>query len=335
MVANGVPAADLRPATDSIRPILEIKELSVSFPIDGEVRRVVAGIDFLIAPGQTVGLVGESGCGKSMTALALMGLVPPPGRVFGSIRFDGEELSGKPEHRWRTLRGNRMAVVFQEPMTALNPVMTVRRQIAEAMVLHQELSWREAEERAVDAIAAVGIPSNRSGAYPHELSGGMRQRAMIAMALSCRPALLIADEPTTALDVTIQAQILELMFDLQSKMGMAILFISHNLAVISEIADEIIVMYAGRIVERARTEALFAAPRHPYTRGLIDTLPDPTRRVARLPIIPSIVHSLDYGKTGCCFCSRCAHADANCRATEPPTIEINDDHFVACFNPLV
>jgi oligopeptide/dipeptide ABC transporter ATP-binding protein len=277
-------------------------------------------------------VVGESGCGKSMTALALMGLVPAPGRVSGSVRFEGRELVGQAETGWRALRGARIAMVFQEPMTSLNPVMTIGRQIAEVMVLHQDFGWAAAEGRAVELLAAVGIPSarERAAAYPHQLSGGMRQRAMIAMALACRPALLIADEPTTALDVTIQAQILDLILDLQREIGMAVQFISHNLAVVSEVADEIVVMYAGRIVEQAPAKALFAAPRHPYTRGLIATLPDPARHAARLPVIPGSVPSLDAAGEGCRFADRCALADAGCRAREPALEAVAPGHRVAC-----
>jgi oligopeptide/dipeptide ABC transporter ATP-binding protein len=313
--------------------LLEVDGLQVGFPARDGIRNVVAGIGYSLAPGRTLGVVGESGCGKSMTALALMGLVPPPGRVAGSIRFQGRELVDQPAADWRALRGERIAMVFQEPMTALNPVMPVGHQIAEVQVLHKGVGWREAELHAVAMLEAVGInsPKERARAYPHQLSGGMRQRAMIAMALACEPALLIADEPTTALDVTIQAQILDLMLDLQDRIGMAIQFISHNLAVISEIAHEIIVMYAGRIVERAPADALFAHPSHPYTRGLIATLPDPGKHVTRLPVIPGGVADLDAGVQGCRFADRCALADAGCRAAEPPSFEVAPRHFAACF----
>jgi oligopeptide/dipeptide ABC transporter ATP-binding protein len=319
-------------ATDAASPVLEVRDLSIAFPRENGERRVVAGVSYAIAPGRTLGVVGESGCGKSMTALALMGLVPAPGRVSGSVRFEGRERVGQAEAGWRVLRGARIAMVFQEPMTSLNPVMTIGRQIAEVMVLHQDLGWAAAEGKAVELLAAVGIPSarQRAEAYPHQLSGGMRQRAMIAMALACRPALLIADEPTTALDVTIQAQILDLILDLQREIGMAMQFISHNLAVVSEVADEIVVMYAGRIVEQAPAEALFAMPRHPYTRGLIATLPDPARHAARLPVIPGSVPSLDAAGTGCRFADRCALADAGCRAQEPALESVAPAHRVAC-----
>ncbi len=308
--------------------LLEVRGLKVAF----RGREVVAGIDYAVAPGRTLGVVGESGCGKSMTALALMGLVPAPGKVSGSIRFQGRELIGQSAGQWQDMRGRDIAMVFQEPMTALNPVMQVGRQIAEVLVLHKSASWDEGAAQAVRLLDAVGIPSPRDRAsnYPHQMSGGMRQRAMIAMALACEPALLVADEPTTALDVTIQAQILDLMQDLQERIGMAIQFISHNLAVISEIAHEIIVMYAGRVVERAASEALFARPLHPYTRGLIATLPDPDRRVAKLPVIPGGVPNMDR-ITGCRFADRCSLGDAGCRVTEPPTVEHLPGHFAACF----
>jgi oligopeptide/dipeptide ABC transporter ATP-binding protein len=313
--------------------VLAVEGLTIGFPAAGGLRQVVAGIDFAVSAGRTLGVVGESGCGKTLTALAVMGLVPRPGRVGGSVVLEGQELLGQPPSVWRGIRGARVAMVFQEPMTALNPVMPVGRQIAEVLVLHQDVSWRAAEGRAVEALAAVGIaaPAQRAGAYPHQLSGGMRQRVMIAMALACRPALLIADEPTTALDVTIQAQILDLMQALQDEIGMAIQFISHNLAVISEIAHEIIVMYAGRVVERAPAEALFATPLHPYTIGLIATLPDLARRSAVLPVIPGGVSDPGLAVPGCRFADRCARADADCRRAEPPLAEMAPGHWAACF----
>jgi oligopeptide/dipeptide ABC transporter ATP-binding protein len=309
--------------------VLDVQGLSVRFAA----RQVVAGIDFGIRAGRTLGVVGESGCGKTLTALAVMGLVPAPGQVAGSVVLEGREMLGQPASVWTSVRGARVAMVFQEPMTALNPVMPVGRQIAEVMVLHQFLSWRDAGDRAVDALAAVGIPSplQRAASYPHQLSGGMRQRVMIAMALACRPALLIADEPTTSLDVTIQAQILDLMQSLQQEIGMAMQFISHNLAVISEIAHEIIVMYAGRVVERAPADELFDTPLHPYTLGLIATLPDPARRTAVLPVIPGGVPDMDSAAFGCRFADRCERANAGCRRTEPVLEEVAPAHWVACF----
>lgn len=313
--------------------VLAVDGLSVGFPVPGGMRNVVAGIGYRVPAGRTLGVVGESGCGKSMTALAVMGLVPPPGQVGGRIAVDGQDMVGQPEAAWRKLRGARVAMVFQEPMTALNPVMTVGRQVAEVMVLHEGLTWKQAEARAVDKLAEVGInaPRERAAAYPHQLSGGMRQRAMIAMALACRPALLIADEPTTALDVTIQAQIIDLMLALQDETGMAIQFISHNLAVVSSLAHEIMVMYAGRVVERAPADTLFALPLHPYTAGLIATLPDPARRAELLPVIPGGVPDLDSAFQGCRFADRCTRADAACRVAEPALDQVAPGHYVACF----
>ena len=323
----------ISPGAGRTEPLLAVADLLVSFPRAGGLRPVVAGISWSLQAGRTLGVVGESGCGKSVSALALMGLVPSPGRVAGSIRFAGRELLGQSRAAWRALRGADIAMVFQEPMTALNPVMPVGRQIAEALVLHRKgMGWQEAGQEAVSLLDAVGIgaPRLRARAYPHHVSGGMRQRAVIAMALACAPRLLIADEPTTALDVTIQAQILDLMQDLQDRTGMAIQFISHNLAVVSEIAHDIIVMYAGRIVERATAGALFEQPLHPYTQGLIATLPDPGHRVARLPVIPGGVAEPDAGG-GCPFADRCPRADAACRAAEPAPVEIAPGHVVACF----
>jgi len=321
------------PVNTGSEPLLEVQGLEVAFDLPGGPRRVVAGVGYAIPPGRTLGVVGESGCGKSMTALALMGLVPQPGRVSGSIRFEGRELVGQGRAAWRAMRGDRMAMVFQEPMTALNPVMPVGRQIAEALVLHESMGWPAAGERAVELLSQVGIPAarERAGAYPHQLSGGQRQRAMIAMALACRPALLVADEPTTALDVTIQAQILDLMLALQEETGTAIQFISHNLAVVSEVSHEVVVMYAGRIVERGPADALFAQPLHPYTVGLIATLPDASHRVEHLPVIPGGVPDMGRAEPGCRFAPRCPRGDAGCRSAEPALEEHTPGHWAACF----
>jgi peptide/nickel transport system ATP-binding protein len=334
-LARGELSATAEPAAAGSggQTLLAVDNLSVRFPGDDRDIEVVAGVSYTIGAGRTLGVVGESGCGKSMTALALLGLVPPPGTVVGSVRFAGEELLGQSEAAWQRLRGKRIAMIFQEPMTALNPVVPIGAQIAEALELHDGLSGAASHERAIALLAEVGIPSprQRADAYPHQLSGGMRQRGMIAMALACQPALLIADEPTTALDVTIQAQILELMAELQDRIGMAIQLISHNLGVVSEIADDIIVMYAGRIVERAPAAALFAAPRHPYTIGLIETLPSIERRVARLPVIAgSVPDPARLRSAGCRFAERCPRVIAACRAAEPPLVELAPGHYAAC-----
>jgi oligopeptide/dipeptide ABC transporter ATP-binding protein len=318
---------------DPASPLLAVEHLSVRFPVPKGEAEIVAGISYEIGAGRTLGVVGESGCGKSMTALALLGLVPAPGKVSGSVRFQGRELIGQDEAEWQRFRGARAAMIFQEPMTALNPVMTVGDQIGEALELHEGLTRRAARDRAVELLTEVGIPSprERAGAYPHQLSGGMRQRGMIAMALACEPDLLIADEPTTALDVTIQAQILELMAELQDRIGMAIQLISHNLAVVSEIANEIVVMYAGRIVERAPAAALFATPLHPYTIGLIETLPSIEHRVATLPVIKGgVPDPRRMAAPGCRFADRCPRAIAQCREAEPKLAEIAPGHLAAC-----
>ncbi len=314
--------------------LLEVSDLEVTFVTPAGVLRAVDHVSYDIAPGRTLGVVGESGCGKSVTALSLLRLVPEPGRITnGEILLQGIDLVGLTEREMEDVRGNRIAMIFQEPMTSLNPVVTIGDQIAEAYLIHRRASRKEAFDAATELLDKVGIPDPavRAHEYPHQLSGGMRQRAMIAMALACGPALLIADEPTTALDVTIQAQILELMLAIQEETGTAIQFISHNLGVISEIADEVAVMYAGRIVERADTAAIFDAPLHPYTRGLIETVPRIGKRSHRLPTIPGIVPDLMFLPRGCRFSDRCPLADQGCREREPELEEAGEGHFVACF----
>jgi peptide/nickel transport system ATP-binding protein len=312
-------------------PLLEVRDLGVSFPADGGQRAsVVTGLSYRIAAHETLGVVGESGCGKTMTSLALMGLVPGSGEVSGQIMFGGRDLATMDAREWRRIRGREIAMIFQEPMTAMNPVMTVGRQISEVLIRHEGLSRSAAAERAIGLLEAVGIPSpkRRAQDFPHQLSGGMRQRAMIAMALACKPRLLVADEPTTALDVTIQAQILDLILELQEDTGMAVQFITHNLAVVSELAHHILVMYAGRGVEYAPTDQLFANPLHPYTRGLIATLPDPDRKVAQLHVIPGTLHR-SPGQ-GCRFANRCPMASEICQGIDPPLLEVEPGHHVAC-----
>jgi len=303
--------------------LLEVKELRVEFSTDEGRARAVDGVSFRLREGEALGIVGESGCGKTVTSLALMGLVPsPPGRVLegSSIRFRGRELVGAGERTLRSLRGNEMAMIFQEPMTSLNPVFTVGSQISEALRQHRGMGRRAATARAEELLREVGIsePARRLGEYPHQLSGGMRQRVMIAMALSCEPALLIADEPTTALDVTIQAQILDLLSELRRRRGMGILLVTHDLGVVAEVCDRVAVMYAGQVVEEGPVEGLFRDPRHPYTRGLLDSLPRIDTRGSRLRPIPGVVPSASRWPPGCRFRERCRHAWERCAAEPPP-----------------
>ncbi|HEY0987901.1 MAG TPA: ABC transporter ATP-binding protein [Kofleriaceae bacterium] len=329
------------PAPDATT-LLEIRDLVTEFRTDQGTVRAVDRVSFEIPARSTVGLVGESGCGKSVTALSIMRLIAsPPGRIAGgTIRYAGKDLLALRPAEMRAIRGNRIAMIFQEPMTSLNPVFTVGDQVGEAVRLHQGRSRREARAVAIEMFRLVGIPSpeDRVDAYPHQLSGGMRQRVMIAMALACKPDLLIADEPTTALDVTIQAQILELLGALQRELGMSILLISHDLGVVAETCDEVIVMYAGRIVERARTEVLFAGPRHHYTAGLLRSVPSygegtAVGERARLVEIKGMVPSLSELPAGCKFVDRCPAAEALCRAEEPPLIQLGASQ-VRCHYPL-
>ena len=316
--------------------LLSVADLSAAFDTeDGEVT-VLDRVSFEIDAGETLGLVGESGCGKSVTALSIMGLLPKPaGRVVsGTVGFRGESLSDMPTERLRGIRGNRIAMIFQEPMTALNPVQRVGRQLAEAYALHAaSASATAVQRRVLELLEQVGIPApeRRIAEYPHQLSGGMRQRVMIAMALASRPDLLIADEPTTALDVTIQAQILELLRDLQRETGMAILFITHDLGVIAELCSRVVVMYAGRIAEQATATSLFANPRHPYTRGLLASIPrledDPK---TLLSTIPGTVPGIGDLPTGCRFANRCPHVQDVCRDRAPELEEAAGAHRVAC-----
>ncbi len=302
--------------------LLEVRDLRTWFSVEGGIARAVDGVSFAVARGESVGIVGESGCGKTVTSLSIMGLVPdPPGVVQpgSSIQFDGTEVVGAPEGVLRRLRGNRMAMIFQEPMTSLNPVHTVGRQIAESLVLHRNMGRREARGVAIGLLAEVGIsePERRFDEYPHRLSGGMRQRVMIAMALACEPDLLIADEPTTALDVTIQAQILDLLARLRSERGMALLLITHDLGVVAEVCDRVLVMYAGQVVEAGTVDELFQSPRHPYTRGLLDSIPG-AGSGGRLHPIGGTVPSPTRWPEGCRFHPRCPHAWERCEQEAPP-----------------
>jgi oligopeptide/dipeptide ABC transporter ATP-binding protein len=311
-----------------------VRNLRTSFfTSEGEVR-AVDGVTFDIEDGQTVGLVGESGCGKSVTALSMINLLAKDtGRIVGGeILYRGKNLVGLPEKDMRRIRGNEISMIFQEPMTSLNPVMTIGEQIAETVRLHQGASRRAAHARAIEMLDLVRIAEaqKRIGSYPHQLSGGQRQRVMIAMALACTPKLLIADEPTTALDVTIQAQILELIGELQLRLGMAVLLITHDLGVVAERADEVAVMYAGKIVESAKPEAIFSHPMHPYTVGLLNSMPGGGAPKKRLPAIPGMVpNPLDW-PTGCHFRDRCAHAEPRCAQAHPRLLEVETHHRVAC-----
>jgi oligopeptide/dipeptide ABC transporter ATP-binding protein len=319
--------------------VLEVSNLQTVFFTNSGLFRAVDDVSFHVRRGETLAIVGESGCGKSVSALSIMRLVPnPPGRIVGgSIQLEGTDLLGLDEAKMRQIRGNRISMIFQEPMTSLNPVIRIGDQISEAVRLHRTLSSKEAWAQAVEMLRLVRIPepARRAQEYPHQLSGGMRQRAMIAMALACRPALLIADEPTTALDVTIQAQILKLMLDLQQELGMGLILITHDLGVVAQTAQRVIVMYAGRKVEEAGVDTLFADPRHPYTRGLMASIPAvPTSRAtekARLAEIPGTVPSLTRLPPGCAFAPRCAFAVDRCRQEYPPLEDWGNGHLAACW----
>ncbi len=319
-------------------PLLEVADLKTWFRAEGEVARAVDGVSFTLDRGETLAIVGESGSGKSVTSLSIMRLVPiPPGEIAGgTVRFRGRDLLRLSEPEMRQVRGNEIGMIFQEPMSSLNPLLTVGEQIAEVVRLHRGLGRRAARRHAVEMLARVNIPDpeRRAAEYPHRLSGGMRQRVMIAMALACHPALLIADEPTTALDVTIQAQILELIRTLQAEMEMSVLFITHNLGVVAQIADRVAVMYAGRIVEQGRVEAVFAAPLHPYTRALLRSIPrvegggrDPANRLLS---IPGQVPSPAALPRGCSYSPRCPLAEEICRSTMPDIETPRAGHEVRC-----
>jgi peptide/nickel transport system ATP-binding protein len=315
--------------------VLEVRDLVTEFRTEVGVVRAVDGVSFDIPARGTLGIVGESGSGKSVTALSIMRLVGAGRIAGGSIRYAGKDLVKLPEPEMRALRGNRLAMIFQEPMTSLNPVFTVGDQVGEAVRLHQGKSKSEARAIAIEMFRLVGIPSpeERVDAYPHQLSGGMRQRVMIAMALACKPDLLIADEPTTALDVTIQAQILELLDKLQHELGMSVLLITHDLGVVAETCDEVAVMYAGRIVERASAETLFAAPRHHYTAGLIRSIASGEPGIDRLVEIPGMVPALHELPKGCKFADRCPRVEERCRAEEPALVPLGAS-YVRCHFPL-
>jgi len=315
--------------------LLEVRDLRTCFTTDEGEFAAVDGVSFEVHAGKTLAIVGESGCGKSVTSLSVMGLVPPAAGSIraGSIRFEGQELVGAPQESLQNLRGNGMAMVFQEPMTSLNPAYTVGEQIMEALLRHRPMDRTQARARALDMLAQVRIPApeQRLHEYPHQLSGGMRQRVMIAMALVCQPRLLIADEPTTALDVTIQAQILALMAQLQQDMGTAIVLITHDLGVVAEVADEVVVMYAGKVVERAPVQALFDTPQHPYTVGLLGAIPRLDLAQHRLASIEGQVPNPMQRPTGCAFASRCPFAQPRCLSQAPALQTVGLDHTSACW----
>ncbi|MFP4016393.1 MAG: ABC transporter ATP-binding protein [Halanaerobiales bacterium] len=315
--------------------LVEVKNLKTYFYTEEGVIKAVDGVDYEIYPGETLGIVGESGCGKSVTSLSIMRLVEsPPGRIeAGEIIFQGKDLAKLSQKEMRKIRGNDISMIFQEPMTSLNPVYTVGDQIIEAIMLHKSVKRKEARKQAVEMLKKVGIPlpEQRIDEYPHQLSGGMRQRVMIAMALSCDPKLLIADEPTTALDVTIQAQILELMNDLKASYGMSIMMITHDLGVIAEVSDRVAVMYAGKVVEYTDVETLFEDPKHPYTWGLMNSIPKLDKEVNRLEAIPGSVPSPLNFPEGCKFNTRCPLAEGKCFRDEPPLEEAAEGHKVRCW----
>lgn len=314
--------------------VLEVRDLQVEFPIGDTYCRAVRGISFGMAEGQKLGLVGESGCGKSVTSLALMRLLPPTAKVSGTINMAGKNLLEIPERDMQKIRGNQMSMIFQEPMTSLNPVRKIGDQIGESLLLHKGLTGAQAHATAVKLLGHVGIAraAQVANEYPHQLSGGMRQRVMIAIAMACNPAILIADEPTTALDVTIQAQILDMMRKVALESGTSILMITHNLGVVAEICDHVAVMYAGKIVERGEVRQIFLNPKHPYTRGLLNSLPRITGTRTRLQPIEGNVPSIRNIPDGCAFAPRCSEVDSRCREETPGLYEVADNHWSRCFS---
>lgn len=313
--------------------ILQIKNLRIEFVSEGEVTKAVNGVDLSIAQGKTLGLVGETGAGKTTTALSVLNLVPKPqGKILsGEVLLDGINVLEQSEHEMEKVRGNLVSMIFQDPMTALNPVMSVGEQIAEVVKIHEKLDDKQAMVRAREMLETVGIPGERAGEYPHQFSGGMKQRVLIAIALACSPKVLLADEPTTALDVTIQAQVLELMKELKRKFNMAMLMITHDFGIVAEVCDEVSVMYAGRVVEHGNLEDVFDHKRHPYTEGLFNSLPDIHNRKSQLKPIKGQMPDPTNLPTGCPFHPRCDYCTQRCSQEDPPKIQINDTHYVRCW----
>lgn len=314
--------------------LLEIRNLKTYFYTDSGIVKAVDGVSFDVKPGRTLGIVGESGCGKSITSMSILKLIEKPGKIVeGTIKFDDKDIVGMDDKEIREVRGNDISMIFQEPMTSLNPVFRVENQIMEAIMLHQGLDKKEAKKVAIDMLKFVGIPRAEQVArdYPHQLSGGMRQRVMIAMALACKPKLLIADEPTTALDVTIQAQILKLMNDLKEKTNTAIMLITHDLGVIAQMADDVIVMYSGKVVESAPVQELFRNPQHPYTKGLLASIPSLDQDKERLHSIDGVVPNPFHLPKGCYFAPRCEYAKEECATKMPSVSKTGEEHMVRCF----
>jgi peptide/nickel transport system ATP-binding protein len=312
--------------------LLDIQDLSIQYETEGGTVHAVEHLNLTLEHGENLGFVGETGAGKTTTALGIMGLIPnPPGRIAGGkIFFEGEDLLKKNERQMRDIRGGKIAMIFQDPMTSLNPVMTVDKQIAEMVLLHNDLSEQQALERAVEMLEMVGIKKERAHDFPHQFSGGMKQRVVIAIALACNPILLIADEPTTALDVTIQAQVLELMHELRRKINTSLIMITHDLGIVAEMCDKVAIMYAGRVVEYASTEALYNRPAHPYTEGLFNSIPDIDRDEEELKVIQGLLPDPMNLPSGCSFHPRCPYAIDSCSKDMPPMVEIEAGHFVAC-----
>lgn len=317
------------------KTLLDVKDLKTYFYLEGsKVAKAVDGVNFSVNPGETVALVGESGSGKSITSLSIMKLVSKPGKIKeGQILFDGKDLVQLSDKQMTNVRGREIGMIFQEPMTALNPVFTIGNQIKETLIRHKKISKNEAERKAIELLKLVGFPraEETMKEYPHQLSGGMRQRAMIAIAISCDPKLLIADEPTTALDVTIQAQILDIMDEMKKKFNMAVLLITHDLGVVAEYADRVMVMYGGQIVEQTAVENLFLNPKHPYTNGLLDSLPSLEKEVDRLGAIKGMVPAAHEFPAGCRFSDRCPHVMDKCRTSNPELVTIEPGHDVRCY----